>query len=50
MSSISWCIWGDFNDLLFASDKRGKSSHPQYIFDGVSRAVEDCRLSELDLS
>lgn len=50
MSPLPWCIWGDFNDLLFASDKDGSNPHPQYLLDGFGEAIEDCHLSELSLS
>lgn len=41
---------GDFNDLLFASDKDGSNPHPQSLLDGFGKAIEDCQLSELGLS
>ena len=44
-----WCIWGDFNDLMFTSDKKGRIKHPQYLLDGFRSAIEDCQLSELSL-
>lgn len=27
-NSLPWCIFGDFNDLLYTSDKMGKNPHP----------------------
>ncbi|XP_074361140.1 uncharacterized protein LOC141701372 [Apium graveolens] len=50
ISSLPWCIWGDFNDLLLASDKKGFIHHPQFMLDGFGRAIEDCQLSELSMS
>lgn len=47
--SLPWCIFGDFNDLLYASDKSGKHSHPQSLFEGFRSAIEDSSLLELDL-
>ncbi|KAL8148089.1 hypothetical protein AgCh_005434 [Apium graveolens] len=49
MSSLPWCIWGDFNDLLYASDKKGIIPHPQVLLDGFGKAIEDCNLSELHM-
>lgn len=49
LTTDPWCIWGDFNDLMFASDKKGRIEHPQYFLDGFSSAIEDCQLSELNL-
>lgn len=50
ISTLPWCIMGDFNDLLYAADKRGNNSHPQYLLDGFSDAIADCQLIELDLN
>lgn len=50
-SSSSFLVYlGDFNDLLFASDKKGNSPHPQSLLDSFSRVIEDCQLSEVNLS
>lgn len=49
-SSLPWCIVGDFNDMLYASDKAGKNKHPQYLMDGFQSAVNDANLIELPLS
>lgn len=50
LSSIPWCILGDFNDILFASDKKGHVPHPQHLFNGFQSTIKDCQLLELDLS
>ncbi|XP_074378321.1 uncharacterized protein LOC141719854 [Apium graveolens] len=50
VSQIPWCIIGDFNDLLYSSDKWGNLPHPQSLMDGFRAAIDDCFLSELDLS
>lgn len=47
---VPWCIFGDFNDLLYASDKKGNHSHPQNLFDGFRLAIEYCGLTEIDLT
>lgn len=44
-----WCVFGDFNDLLYASDKKGEHPHPQALMDGFRKAVEESNLVELDL-
>lgn len=44
-SSHPWCILGDFNDLLVASDKHGRVPHPQCFKETIS----DCGLAEVDL-
>lgn len=49
VSSLPWCIWGDFIDLLYVADKEGNVPHPPGLLEGFRRAVEDCQLTELDL-
>lgn len=49
ISFVPWCIWGDFNDLMFASDKKGRVVHPQYLLDGFSSTISECQLSEIPL-
>lgn len=48
-SQLPWCVFGDFNDMLFVSDKAGKNPHPQSLLNGFRAAVEDCNLVDLDL-
>ena len=48
-SSLPWCIFGDFNDLLSPGDKMGSVEHPSWLFRGFSEAINDCALSELEL-
>lgn len=40
---------GDFNDLLFQSDKSGVHNHPQHLLEGFGETIEDCGLIEIDL-
>ena len=49
VSQLPWCIFGDFNDMIYASDKKVKHKHPQRLLDGFRSAVEDSSLIELDL-
>lgn len=42
-------VLGDFNDLLYSSDKKGAHPHPKYLLKGFSNAAEKCSLAELDL-
>lgn len=50
VSSLPWCIWGDFNDLLYMSDKKGKNKHPQWLINGFKAVLEECHISELALN
>jgi hypothetical protein len=47
MSSITWCIIGDFNDLLSQADKKGIHPHPNWLCVGFRQAVSDCDLSDI---
>ncbi|GAU39328.1 hypothetical protein TSUD_60790 [Trifolium subterraneum] len=49
MSSIPWCINGDFNDLLSQSDKKGTHPHPNGLFMGFRQAVSDCDLTDIPI-
>lgn len=49
VSHLPWCIFGDFNDLLYKEDKAGKHPHPQSLMNGFRNAIEDCNLAEIDL-
>lgn len=49
-SSLPWCIMGDFNDLLYATDKQGRIEHPQSLFTGFHNTIEECQLIEIDLN
>lgn len=49
LSSIPWCVVGDFNDMLYVEDKEGVHPHPHALLEGFGRAVNDCELLELDL-
>lgn len=48
--TLPWCIIGDFNDLMYQSDKAGVNSHPQYLLDGFRETIADCGLVEIALS
>ncbi|XP_074368309.1 uncharacterized protein LOC141708536 [Apium graveolens] len=46
---LPWCVLGDFNDLMYASDKKGRRNHSQRMMDGFRKAVDDSSLIELNL-
>lgn len=50
LSHLLWYILGDFNDLLYSSDKRGMHPHPKDLMEGFRKAVEDSELIEVDLT
>jgi exonuclease III len=42
-----WCIFGDFNDILDAGEKRGRTMRPPWLINGFRRAVIDSGLSDV---
>lgn len=46
-STLPWCIIGDFNDIMFADEKRGGRDHPRNCLDGFCDTVRDCALVDL---
>ncbi|XP_074373955.1 uncharacterized protein LOC141714329 [Apium graveolens] len=49
VSTLSWCVLGDFNDLMHDDEKKGRDKHPQNLLDGFRNTIEDCSLIEVDL-
>lgn len=48
VSHLPWCILGDFDDMLYKSDKKGRHLHPNYLMDGFRITIDDSNLLELD--
>ncbi|XP_012065315.1 uncharacterized protein LOC105628506 [Jatropha curcas] len=48
--TLPWLICGDFNDLMFAEEKKGRNSHPPCLLQGFSDTVADCGLIDLGMS
>lgn len=46
-SSLPWCIIGDFNDIMVASEKKGGGVHPRRLLDGFTDAINDCQLIDI---
>jgi len=42
-----WCIFGDFNDILDASEKMGRTIRPPWLINGFRQAVIDSGLSDV---
>ncbi|XP_074347087.1 uncharacterized protein LOC141685909 [Apium graveolens] len=49
LDSLPWLIMGDFNDLMYESDKQGNVPHPNYLLNGFRETITDRHLSEIDL-
>ena len=49
-SQLLWCIFGDFNDLLYPADKMGNIPHPPSLWEGFQKVIDDSLLNEVDLT
>lgn len=45
---LSWCIFGDFNDLLSVEDKCGRVD-PPWLLSGFRETIRDCNLCHIQL-
>ncbi|XP_050222238.1 uncharacterized protein LOC126672334 [Mercurialis annua] len=50
VKNISWCIFGDFNDILALEEKRGGASYPTWLLSGFRNAVMKSGLIDLGAS
>ncbi|CAJ2652404.1 unnamed protein product [Trifolium pratense] len=48
-SQLPWCIIGDFNDILDAIEKKGRSERPNWLINGFRQAVLDSGLSDVHM-
>jgi exonuclease III len=46
-SSLPWCIFGDFNDIMDDTEKRGSTSRSRWLINGFRQAVLDSGLSDV---
>jgi len=49
MSSLPWCIIGDFNDFLSQQDKLVIHAHQNWLCNGFHEAINDCDLYDIKL-
>jgi len=47
MSSLSWCIISEFNDILSTEENKGRSELPHRLIQGLRQAVLDAGLNDL---
>ncbi|XP_019165702.1 PREDICTED: uncharacterized protein LOC109161665 [Ipomoea nil] len=48
-SDLPWVMIGDFNDLLFQSEKRGGNPHPERLLHGFDETIEECGLAQMHM-
>lgn len=46
-SELPWCVISDFNDLMFAAEKRGGRRHPYNLLTGFAETIYACNLVDL---
>ncbi|XP_019166949.1 PREDICTED: uncharacterized protein LOC109162719 [Ipomoea nil] len=49
-SDLPWVMIGDFNDLLFQSEKRGGNPHPESLLHGFGETIEECGLAQMPMT
>ncbi|CAH9143861.1 unnamed protein product, partial [Cuscuta epithymum] len=49
LSTLPWCIVGDFNDILTQDEKRGWVDHPAWLLRGFRDTVIACGLVDIPL-
>ncbi|XP_019155974.1 PREDICTED: uncharacterized protein LOC109152787 [Ipomoea nil] len=48
-SELPWVILGDFNDLLYQYEKRGRNPHPETLLRGFGETIDECGLAQLPM-
>ncbi|XP_019177748.1 PREDICTED: uncharacterized protein LOC109172953 [Ipomoea nil] len=48
-SNLPWVMIGDFNDLLYQSEKRGGNPHPLSLLHGFGETIEECGLAQMPM-
>ncbi|XP_019196000.1 PREDICTED: uncharacterized protein LOC109189827 [Ipomoea nil] len=48
-STLPWVVIGDFNDLLFQSEKRGNNPHPENLLRGFGETLDLCGVLQLPM-
>ncbi|XP_074346543.1 uncharacterized protein LOC141685333 [Apium graveolens] len=46
-STLSWCVLGDFNDMMMAEDKRGGCAQLFGLLTGFSEMINECGLLDI---
>jgi len=46
---LPWCIFGDFNNIMDASEKRGRTTRSNWLVNGFRQATIDSGLSDVPM-
>lgn len=44
---MSWCVTGDFNDIMYTEEKQGWKEQPRALMNGFKEAINACELIDL---
>lgn len=47
ISSLPWCVIGDFNDLMYEHEKRGGRVQPRALLEGFTDVINECGVMDL---
>lgn len=50
MSSLPWCVIGDYNDILSDEEKKGRSERAPWLIRGFRQAMIDAGLIDLQMN
>lgn len=46
-SQLSWCVRGDFNDVMYVHEMQGGTPHPRALLEGLKEVVSECGLRDM---
>ncbi|XP_045822393.1 uncharacterized protein LOC123915300 [Trifolium pratense] len=49
ISSLPWCVFGDFNDILSSSEKKGRNDRAPWLINGFRSAVLESGLADVHM-